>query len=300
MVPSRTETARRLAGPAGADVDLLSAASVLGQARSENFPVAMRVLRPHERRHLMAVYGFARLADDIGDEATGDRLALLAWLDHQLDRSVEGAADHPVLQEVGRSVRELGLPLEPFRDLVQANRQDQLVDRYETFDDLAAYCMLSAAPVGRLVLGVLGLASPERLVLSDDVCVGLQLVEHLQDLGEDAARGRVYFPQEDLRRLGCDEDGLRAPTADDRLRRLVAFEAGRAHRLLGSGASLARTLPGRWRLAVCGFAAGGAAALDAIERAGFDVLGRHCRPRPGRFAWRLACTLVATAGRNDR
>jgi len=284
------------AGPSGPDAVRLGPPAVLAQAATENFPVAMRLLPAHVRRHLMAVYGFARLTDDIGDEAEGDRLGLLAWLDDQLERAAAGQADHPLLQEVGASIRELGLPLQPFRDLIEANRQDQLVRRYATFDDLAAYCMLSAAPVGRLVLTVLGLATDSRVALSDDVCVGLQLVEHLQDVGEDAARDRVYLPQEDLRRLGCDDRSLLDEHASPELRRLVAFEAGRAHRLLRSGLVLARTLPPRARVAVCGFTAGGMAAIDAMERAGFDVLGQACRPRPRRFAWRLASALGASLG----
>ena len=284
-------------GPVGPDQSLLAPEAIFEQAATENFPVAARLLPREVRRHLMAVYGFARLTDDIGDEARGDRGALLDWLGDELDRAAAGQATHQVLRQVGRTIRDRDLSLEPFRALIAANRQDQIVTRYQTFDDLVGYCMLSAAPVGRLVLAVLGLATDERIALSDDVCVGLQLVEHLQDIGEDAARGRVYFPQEDLRRLGCDDAALRAVHAGPPLRRLVAFEAGRAHRLLRSGVALGRTLPPRARLAVCGFTAGGLAALDAVERADFDVLGALRRPRPARFAWRFALTIASTLGR---
>jgi len=261
--------------------------SVLAQAGHENFPVASRVLPKASRAHLMAIYGFARLTDDIGDEATGDRLALLDWLDQDLTRAAAGRATHPVMQRLTPTLQELHLPLDPFRALIEANRQDQTVHRYRTFDDLVGYCMLSAAPVGQLVLLVMGLSTPERVALSDQVCIGLQVVEHLQDVGEDAARDRVYLPQDDLVVAGCDEAALLAPVASPAVRAVVASEVGRARPLLAAGGPLARTLPLRARLAVAGFAAGGMAALDAVERAHHDVLGVSCRPRPTRFTVQL-------------
>lgn len=228
----------------------------------------------------MAVYGFARLTDDIGDEAEGDRLALLDWLEGELGRAAGGTATHPVLQRLSPTLRQLDLPLQPFMDLIEANRRDQVVHRYETFDDLVGYCMLSAAPVGRLVLDVFRVSTPSLVPLSDDVCIGLQIVEHLQDVGEDARRGRIYLPQEDMGRFGCRGDDLLASSASPALRRLVAFEAERAANLLASGVALARQLPMRPRVAVAGFAAGGTAALAAIRRADHDVLSANRAPRP--------------------
>jgi squalene synthase HpnC len=276
--------------PAPAGPAVPSAEDVLSQAGQENFPVASRVLPKAARGHLMAIYGFARLADDIGDEAAGDRLALLDWLEQELRRAAAGQATHPVLRQLGTTIGQLDLPLDPFLDLVEANRQDQTVRRYETFGQLVDYCMLSAAPVGRLVLMVLGLATEDRLALSDRVCTGLQLVEHIQDVAEDLGQGRVYLPQEDLRRAGCDDGALHADHAGPAVRAAVAIEVARARPLLAAGGPLARTLPLRARLAVAGFAAGGMAALDAVERAGCDVLAVHCRPRPGRFATHLLST----------
>jgi squalene synthase HpnC len=277
-----------------------SADDVLSQARNENFPVASRLLPAAKRRHLIAIYGFARLTDDIGDEADGDRLALLDWLEHELDRAAAGTATDPVLRQLTPTIRAFDLPLDPFRDLIDANRRDQVVHRYETFDELVGYCMLSAAPVGRLVLMILGLATPERIALADDVCVGLQLVEHLQDVAEDVAADRIYLPHDDLARAGCDDADLRAGQANDAVRAVVAIEIGRARPLLAAGAPLARTLPLRPRFAVAGFAAGGLAALDAIERAGNDVLAVRCRPRPRRVAVRLVGTLAGRTGRSTR
>ena len=284
-----------IAGPSRGDRALTAPDAILGQAGSENFPVASRILPARSRRHLLAVYGFARLVDDIGDEAGGDRPALLDWLEEELLRAAAGTATHPLLQRLTPTIAELDLPLEPFRDLIEANRQDQDVRRYETFDDLVGYCMLSAAPVGRLVLYVLGQWTPWRQSRSDDVCVGLQLVEHLQDVAEDLEQDRVYLPLADLDRIGCEVEDLSAPTAGPEVRRLIALECGRAWRLLGSGNELAASLPLRARVAVAGFTAGGLASLDAIEGAGYDVLAQHCRPRSLRFGARVLDVLARGA-----
>jgi squalene synthase HpnC len=272
-----------------------TATDVLGQAGAENFPVASRFLPARVRTHLMAIYGFARLADDLGDEADGDRLAMLDWLDEELVRASEGRATHPLLVRLTPTLQACQLPLEPFQRLIEANRVDQRVHQYETWEQLLGYCELSANPVGELVLRVLDAATPERIALSDRVCTGLQLVEHLQDIGEDAGRGRVYLPAEDLRRFECTVDDLLAERASPSLRALVRYEATRIRPLLDAGAPLAASLPGRFRVAVAGFAAGGHAALDAIIDADGDVLGVRCRPRPDRVVTRLASVLRSRA-----
>jgi len=242
---------------------LPSRAAVMAQARDENFPVASRLLAGGTRGHLLAIYGFARLVDDVGDEAQGDRLALLDDLDGQLDVLYAGAVpEHPVLRALAPTVRACALPMEPFRRLIEANRRDQEVTHYETFEELLGYCRLSAAPVGELVLHVFGVATPARIALSDRVCAGLQVTEHLQDVAEDHARGRVYVPREDLARLGCGEEQL--ASGGPALRAVLGFVAERARALLDAGAPLARQLPWRARLAVAGFVAGGRTALDAL------------------------------------
>jgi squalene synthase HpnC len=266
--------------------------AVLSQAGHENFPVALRLLPRRTRSYLMAIYGFARLVDDIGDEAEGDRSAMLDWLEGELERAASGTASHPLMQRLHPAFAELGLPQEPFRHLIEANRQDQAITRYETFNDLYRYCELSAAPVGRLVLAVFGASTAEREALSDDVCIALQVVEHLQDIGEDAARGRIYMPAEDRRRFGVQEDDLHSAKSSSDLCALVAFESERARHLLCSGVPLARDLPGRAGVAVAAFTAGGRAALDAIERAEYDVLSTLCRPGKARTAWRMAGVLA--------
>ena len=273
---------------------------VLAKARHENFSVAPLFLPRVVRAHLLALYGFARLVDDLGDEADGDRLSLLDWAEAELERAVAGQATHPIFVQLTTTIQACLLDPQPFRDLIQANRIDQEVSSYQTFDDLLGYCALSANPVGRLVLAVLGLATPERVAWSDDVCSALQVAEHCQDVGEDAARGRVYLPAADLAYFGCDPADLRASVASPALRGVLRLEVGKAHELLASSGPLVASMRGRARLLIAGFAAGGGAALDAIEASNFDVLHGACRPSKSRTASRTLRLLFAANGGGPR
>ncbi|MEU8692679.1 squalene synthase HpnC [Streptomyces sp. NPDC048665] len=271
--------------------------ATLDKAASENFPVAPFFLPRAWRDDLMAVYGFARLVDDIGDGdlAPGgadarllgvsaaeaeNRLALLDAFEADLRRVFDGTPAHPLLRRLQPTVRRRGLTPEPFLGLIAANRQDQLVSRYETYDDLLAYCELSANPVGRLVLGVTGTETPERIRLSDAVCTALQIVEHLQDVAEDLGRDRIYLPAADMKRFHVQEADLGAKTAGASVRALVAYEAQRARDLLNEGAPLVGSVHGRLKLLLAGFVAGGRAAIRAIAAAEYDVLPGP--PRPGK------------------
>jgi squalene synthase HpnC len=268
-----------------------TAGEVMARAGGENFPVASHVLPRRVRSHLLAIYGFARLVDETGDSAPGDRLAALDRLEEDLDRAYEGAAELPLLKRLAPTLRECSLPRDPFARLIEANRVDQRVSRYETWEELRGYCALSADPVGELVLGVLGLGTPTRLALSSSICTALQLAEHCQDVGEDFAAGRVYLPAEDLARFGASTAELGASHAGGPLREVLAFEVVRARGLLDDGAPLIGEVRGRARLAVAAFVAGGRAALDAIERAGYDVLAGPPQATRARRLLALAKTL---------
>jgi squalene synthase HpnC len=266
-------------------------AAAADKASGENFPVALRLLPARYRRHLQAVYGYARAVDDMGDEAPpGERARLLDDLEADLGRLYRFQGTDPgepprlgVVRALAPVVSECAVPQQPFLDLIQANRQDQVVTRYATFDDLVGYCELSANPVGRIVLHVFGAVTPDRLILSDRVCTALQLAEHWQDVAEDLRAGRIYLPAEDLARFGVSEGDLAAPTASPQARDLMAFEVRRARELLDQGAPLVGNLRGAARVAVAGYVAGGRAALAAIAGAGHDVLRATPKPRRGRL-----------------
>jgi squalene synthase HpnC len=265
-------TTPRGSGPPGRSCGTPGAAEVMARAGGENFSVASLMLPRRVRRHLLAIYGFARLVDEIGDSAAGDRLAALDALEAELDAAFAGTATSPLLQGLTTTIHACSLPREPFARLIEANRVDQRVKRYQTWVELEGYCALSANPVGELVLHIFGVADRRRISLSDRICTALQLVEHCQDVGEDFANGRIYLPAEELRACGCEERELGAAVAGEPLRATVALQLRRVRALVGEGLPLISMLRGRQRLAVAAYAAGGLAAADAIEAAGFDVL----------------------------
>jgi squalene synthase HpnC len=274
---------------------------VVANASGENFPVALRVLPEAHRRHLTALYCFARLTDDLGDEAEGAdektelRSRLLDELEADVRRIYDGQPPQsPALETLAGTVRECGVPAQPLLDLIQANRQDQQVTRYATFRELEQYCDLSANPVGRVVLYIFGAATGDRIALSDRICTALQLAEHWQDVAEDLRdKGRIYLPADEMERFGITEADLTEPTANQAVRTLMTFEVARARHLLDDGAPLVGTLHGWARLAVAGYVAGGRAALAAIEAQQYDVLKATARPRKRRLAAELVKTYLS-------
>ena len=246
---------------------------------AENFPVALRFLPRRHRDHLHAIYGYARMVDDIGDAFIGDRTARLHELSADLGTIWSGGQpSDAVLRRLAPTVHARRMSAEPFERLIEANLQDQVVSSYETFDDLLRYCALSAEPVGRMVLEIFGQATPETIARSDQVCTALQLLEHWQDVGEDRRAGRVYLPQEDLRRYGVAEHDLDQQSAGPRLRELMRFEIERAAGLLAEGTAIVRQLQGWGKVSVAGFVAGGQATVSALRQTEGDVLGRSAQP----------------------
>lgn len=261
----------------------MDVAVVARRARTENFPVSSLLFPRRLRPHLRAVYGFARLVDILGDEIQDDRLAALDELEQEVDACYSGEPSWPVMQVLAPTIHEFSLPREPFLRLIEANRMDQRIAEYETWDDLKEYCRHSADPVGRLVLGLLRLdGEPELVAASDDVCTGLQLVNFLQDVPRDLELGRIYLPLEDRRRFGVT--ALDRPSPE--LLELLRYEAARAREMLAAGRVLQERIGGRLGRAVGLFARGGLAALEALESAHWDVFTQ--RPRPSRTRLALA------------
>jgi squalene synthase HpnC len=244
-----------------------------------------RALRPHVR----ALYCYARLVDELGDAYDGDRLAALDELEAQVVLTFDGAPTWPVLRNVQPTVREFDLPREPFLRLIEANRMDQRISEYATWADVKHYCVHSADPCGRLVLGVLRrLGDAELVAASDDVCTGLQLVNFLQDVPRDLELGRIYLPRADREAFGSP--ALDRPS--DELRALLRFEAERAAVLLRAGDVLRARIGGRLGRAVGLFARGGLAALDALESADWDLFTQRPKPSRARLAREAAWVLV--------
>ena len=262
----------------------------------ENFPVASLLLPARLREPVEAIYAFARSADDVADEGDAPPIARLARL-HDYQLALEACAHgHPVhdpslaplFERLGRAIAAHGLPLQPFRDLLDAFMQDVGKTRYRDFDELRDYCRRSADPVGRLMLHLYGAATAENLKRSDAICTSLQLINFWQDVAVDWRKRRIYLPQDDMTRFGVDEaalDGMaRAVTpVNANWQALLAFEVQRARAMMLDGAPLARALPGRigWELRLV--VLGGLRILERIEAVGYDVF-RH-RPTLGRNDW---------------
>jgi squalene synthase HpnC len=286
------------------------------RALQENFPVALRLLPAKQRDGLMAIYRLSRLIDELGDEEPGDRIAKLVSLqadlihllsDSNAELSVHSAGSKNerdrILEGFAQVARRASICSRWPMDLIQANLNDQGPVDVATFDDLVSYCRLSAMPVGRMVLDVAASTGalesadrPQAERLADSVCIALQIIEHLGDVGEDARRGRVYLPAEDRRAFGVAREELMGEVAGAKLRRLASFEAERAREILEEGAPVVRLLRGRMRIAVAGYVGGGRSALEALARRGFDVLAPHRRPPKARLAMATAGAAVGAGG----
>ena len=258
----------------------------------ENFPVASVLLPAPLREPVAAIYRFARSADDFADEgdlSPDQRRALLAEYQAELDAiERDEPTRHPVFLRLRPVIAHYRLPLQLFRDLLDAFTQDVGKDRYRDFAELMDYCRRSADPVGRLLLHLFGEATPENLSRSDAVCSALQLINHWQDVGIDAAKGakgRIYLPQDDMARFGVDDAAIHRRVASADFRHLLRFQVDRARSLMLSGASLGWDLPGRMGLEIRAIAGGGLTILDKIEAIDYDVFER--RPKLEAFDWPL-------------
>jgi len=258
--------------------EALSPEAILSRAGGENFPVVLRGLPIVLREDLLALYSYARLVDQVGDEAGGDRMEMLEALSADLLRIRDSKPVNAILRRLALVVRRHDLPLETLERLIEANRRDQDLRSVATWAELVDTCTRSANPVGELVLGIFDSRSDHTVELSDAVCTALQVVEHCQDVVEDFMQGRVYLPADDLARFGCELSDLsRAPTSAA-LRRTIGLQVARSRELLEQADPLLAQLRG-WALPlVAAYAAGGLATCDALERNAFDVASATIRP----------------------
>lgn len=258
----------------------------MGAGHYENFPVASWLLPAPLRPAVLAIYRFARTADDIADEGNDEpaaRLQGLQALRDQLDAIERGEPNQ--WPDLAAAVERHSLPVSSLRDLLSAFEQDVTTTRYESFAALLDYCRRSADPIGRLLLTLHHRTEPENQRRSDSVCSGLQLANFWQDVAIDWAKGRVYLPQEDLRQFGVGEEQLATGHVDSRFTALMAFQSERARRMLLAGRPLARALGGRVGLELRLVIQGGLRILERIDRVGGDVYRR--RPTLASRDWLL-------------
>ncbi len=245
----------------------------------ENFPVASWLMPARLRPAVVAIYRFARAADDLADEGDAPahaRVAALDDFDAQLDRILRGETPSaPPFPALAAAIREHQLPMAPFHHLVSAFRQDVTVTRYASFDAVQDYCRRSADPVGRLLLALYGTQTPANLAASDAVCTGLQLTNFWQDIAIDWKKDRVYLPQDSLARFGVNEAHIADARVDDNWRALLDYEVARARALLHQGRPLTRALPWRLGLELSAIISGGLRILDRIDAVGGDIFTRR-------------------------
>ncbi len=249
----------------------------LARTHYENFSVATWFLPKNVRQDFLNVYAYCRISDDLGDEV-GDPSTSLALLDEwqaELNACYAGTPRHPVFVALAETVRKFEIPQHEFSDLLIAFRQDQTITRFETFDDVLAYCRYSANPVGHLVLYLCGYCDAERQHLSDYTCTALQLANFWQDVSVDYAKGRIYLPLEDLRRFAVTEEDLAQNRNTPAFCEMMKFEVERARQWFDRGLPLVKTVNKELAVDLELFSRGGQEILNAIERQGFAVLGRR-------------------------
>ena len=249
----------------------------LARTHYENFSVASWFLPRRLRQHFFNVYAYCRISDDLGDEV-GDPAASLALLDQwqrELDACYQGTPKHPVFVALAETVRQFDIPKHEFSDLLIAFRQDQTVTRFDTFQDVLAYCKYSANPVGHLVLYLCGYRDSERQQLSDFTCTALQLANFWQDVSVDYRKGRLYLPLEDLSRFRVTEEDIGHQQNTSAFCGMMKFEVGRARDWFHRGRPLVGKVDRQLAIDLDLFSRGGMEILNAIEKQGFRVLGNR-------------------------
>ncbi|MEK7388400.1 MAG: squalene synthase HpnC [Elusimicrobiota bacterium] len=257
----------------------------LADRHYENFPVASLLLPKRLRRHVAVLYAFARIADDFSDEPEyeGVRRERLEEWRRALSDVGNRPPRHPVFLALERTMRELGLPKEPFDDLLSAFIQDTEKRRYATFDEVLDYCRRSANPVGRIVLMIHGYRDPELLRYSDAICTALQLANFWQDVSVDLAKDRVYIPEEDFKAHGYSEADLRMGVCNERFKSMMKFEVARARSLFEQGRPLSRKLSWPLSLEIRLTWYGGMQILKMIHKLDFDTI--RARPALKKRDW---------------
>ncbi|MDA0677298.1 MAG: squalene synthase HpnC [Chloroflexi bacterium] len=247
----------------------------LARSHYENFSVGTRLIPGKLRKHFYSVYAFCRGVDDLGDEATGDRLAMLDEWERQLNQCYEGTPEHPFFVALQQTIREFDIPREPFLKLVEANRRDQRIRKHPSYKELLDSCDHSANPVGHLVLYIFGHREPALHRLSDSTCTALQLANFWQDVQRDYEMGRVYLPADDMAKFGVTEDIIANREATREFKALMRFEIDRTRQLFVQGYELVGHVNGIAKVDLALFTGGGLTILRSIEKLDYDVLTKR-------------------------
>jgi squalene synthase HpnC len=275
----------------------------MARSHYENFPVGSLLIPRDRRRYVYSIYAFARTADDFADEGYGDdgldeagRLAALDDWERKLEASYRGEASHPIFIALAETAKDLRLPVQLFRDLLSAFKQDVTKRRYADFDEVLDYCARSANPVGRLILLLFGYREERLHRLSDSICTGLQLANFWQDVAVDIRKDRVYLPQDEMADFGVSVDDLRDGRSSDRTAALLRLQVERTRRFFADGRGLPGMVNGRLAVELRLTWLGGMRILRRIEEQGYDTL----QARPVITKWdKIVLLLKSLIGRKE-
>ena len=279
--PASTSTSLpgpRMASAVGTQAHITEAfahCETLARTHYENFSVGTRLVPRELRKHFYSLYAFCRGVDDLGDEATGDRIAMLDEWERQLNRCYDGTPEHPFFIALQQTIQQFDIPREPFLKLVEANRRDQRILSHPNYSELLDYCDHSANPVGHLVLYIFGHREPELHRLSDSTCTALQLANFWQDVHRDFEMGRVYLPADDMAKFGVTEEMIANRKATPQFKALMRFEIDRTRQLFVEGYDLVNLVKGMAKVDLALFTGGGLTVLREIERLDYDVLAKR-------------------------
>ena len=238
-----------------------------------NFYYAFVTLPRHRRRAMYAAYAYCRLCDDLSDDdlPIDEKTRRIQGIDALLEEARAGNPDGPVFEAIAHAAAEYDIPYEDLTEVARGVEMDLTISRYETFEDLATYCYRVASVVGLISIQIMGYTDQRAREYAIDLGLAMQITNILRDIREDAERGRIYIPQEDLRRFGYTEEDLLAGTVNDQFRSLMEFEVARAREYFERGKRLIKLLPVRTRAfpAVLGGLYG--RVLDRIEARNYNV-----------------------------
>jgi phytoene synthase len=263
---------------------------VVGE-QAKNFKYSFVFLPAEKKRAISALYAFCRACDDVADGETtvGDKVRALAEIRRNL---VSPDAPGPLWAALRDSIRRFSIPIRTFEYILEGVEQDLTVTRYQVFGELREYCFRVASAVGLACLEIFEYSDPAATDCGIDLGIAMQLTNIIRDVGEDAARGRIYLPLEELRRFGVSEESILRGVPSPGFEALMKFQADRARDYFGRARPLARYLPKHSRSCPMVLSAVYERLLDEIEMSGFDVLARRIRvSTPGKLVL-LAKTLV--------
>jgi phytoene synthase len=249
----------------------------VARTRAKNFYYSFVLLSKQQRKAMCAIYAFMRYCDDLSDEPGASRIAIDKWR-AELDDALQGRfSDHPVWPGFHHTVRRFGIPHEYFHQMIDGISSDLEPHRIETFDELYQYCYHVASVVGLTIIHIFGFDTRSALPLAEKCGVAFQLTNILRDIREDAEKGRIYIPAEDLRRFGVTEDDLRAGNRDEKFLRLMRFEAARARSYYEESKPLLDLIHPRSKSSLQALIAIYSRLLERIEGTNYDVFTRRVR-----------------------